>query len=73
MDRPEILHESVLMFRQPVLAILKQAEEGVPVAELCREHGMGRARICREPELNLRIYSMVRLRLSRNNGQNGAE
>ena len=24
-----------------ILAILKQAESGVPVAELCREHGMG--------------------------------
>jgi len=24
-----------------ILAILKQAETGVPVAELCREHGMG--------------------------------
>ena len=23
-----------------ILAILKQAESGVPVAELCREHGM---------------------------------
>ncbi len=26
-----------------ILAILKQAESGVPVAELCREHGMSDA------------------------------
>lgn len=26
-----------------ILAILKQAENGVPVTELCREHGMGSA------------------------------
>lgn len=26
-----------------IMAILKQAEEGVPVAELCREHGMSNA------------------------------
>ena len=26
-----------------ILAILKQAENGVPVPELCREHGMSRA------------------------------
>lgn len=26
-----------------IMAILKQAEEGVPVAELCREHGMSDA------------------------------
>ena len=26
-----------------ILAILKQAEAGVPVAELCREHGMSSA------------------------------
>jgi putative transposase len=26
-----------------ILAILKQAEEGVPVPELCREHGMSSA------------------------------
>ena len=24
-----------------ILAILKQAENGVPIPELCREHGMG--------------------------------
>jgi putative transposase len=27
----------------PILAILRQAEGGVPVAELCREHGMSNA------------------------------
>ena len=26
-----------------IMAILKQAEGGVPVSELCREHGMSRA------------------------------
>jgi len=26
-----------------ILAVLKQAESGVPVAELCREHGIGSA------------------------------
>ena len=26
-----------------ILAILKQAEDGIPVAELCREHGMSDA------------------------------
>lgn len=26
-----------------IMAILKQAEEGIPVAELCREHGMSDA------------------------------
>ena len=25
-----------------ILAILKQAESGVPIPELCREHGMGK-------------------------------
>ena len=27
----------------PIMAILKQAEEGSPVPELCREHGMSSA------------------------------
>lgn len=26
-----------------ILAILKQSEEGIPVADLCREHGMSQA------------------------------
>jgi len=31
-------------YREPqILAILRQAEGGVPVAELCREHGMSNA------------------------------
>ena len=31
-------------FNEPqILAILRQAEGGVPVAELCREHGMSTA------------------------------
>ena len=30
-----------------ILRILKQAENGVPVLELCREHGMSSALFCR--------------------------
>ena len=30
-----------------ILRILKQAENGVPVPELCREHGMSSALFCR--------------------------
>jgi putative transposase len=31
-------------FNEPqILGILKQAESGVPVSELCREHGMSSA------------------------------
>jgi putative transposase len=29
------------------MAILKQAEAGLPIPELCREHGMGRATFCK--------------------------
>ena len=29
-----------------IIAILRQAEGGVPVAELCREHGMINASFC---------------------------
>jgi len=42
------MHEELLMkttrYSEPqILAILRQAEGGVPVAELCREHGMSSA------------------------------
>jgi len=42
------MHEEILMkltkYSEPqILAILRQAEGGVPVAELCREHGMSNA------------------------------
>jgi len=42
------MHEEIQMkmtrYREPqILAILRQAEGGVPVAELCREHGMSNA------------------------------
>jgi len=42
------MHEEILMkmtrYSEPqILAILRQAEGGVPVAELCREHGMSKA------------------------------
>jgi putative transposase len=34
----------IVRFNEPqILGILKQAESGVPVAELCREHGMSSA------------------------------
>ena len=32
-----------------ILAILRQAEGGIPVAELCREHGMSDASFDRAP------------------------
>ena len=42
------MHEEIQMkmtrYSAPqILAILRQAEGGVPVAELCREHGMSTA------------------------------
>jgi putative transposase len=42
------MHEEILMkmtrYSEPqILAILRQAEGGVPVSELCREHGMSNA------------------------------
>ena len=42
------MHEEIQMkmtrYTEPqILAILRQAEGGVPVAELCREHGMSNA------------------------------
>ena len=42
------MHEEIQMkmtrYTAPqILAILRQAEGGVPVAELCREHGMSNA------------------------------
>ncbi len=42
------MHEEIQMkmtrYSEPqILAILRQAEGGVPVAELCREHGMSNA------------------------------
>jgi hypothetical protein len=42
------MHEEIQMkmtrYSEPqILAILRQAEGGVPVAELCREHGMSTA------------------------------
>lgn len=30
-----------------IMAVLKQAEGGVPVSELCREHGMSSASFCK--------------------------
>ena len=42
------MHEEIQMkmtrYSEPqILAILRQAEGGVPVADLCREHGMSNA------------------------------
>jgi putative transposase len=42
------MHEEILMkmtrYSEPqILAILRQAKGGVPVSELCREHGMSNA------------------------------
>jgi putative transposase len=42
------MHEEILMkmtkYSEPkIFAILRQAEGGVPVSELCREHGMSNA------------------------------
>jgi putative transposase len=42
------MHEEILMkmtrYSEPqILEILRQAEGGVPVSELCREHGMSNA------------------------------
>jgi putative transposase len=42
------MHEEIQMkmtrYSEPqILAILRQAEGGVPVSELCREHGMSNA------------------------------
>ena len=42
------MHEEIQMktsrYTEPqILSILRQAEGGVPVAELCREHGMSNA------------------------------
>jgi len=40
-----------------ILAIIKQAESGVPVSELCREHGMSAAPSKRRNSVN---GSMIR-------------
>ena len=45
MTNKEILNEDKQMHRctdAQIIAILRQAEDGVPVAHLCREHGMPR-------------------------------
>jgi len=34
-----------------IISILKQAEAGTPVPELCREHGMSNARVI-PPDIN---------------------
>jgi hypothetical protein len=42
-ETEEVLHEEVTFFGKPDIGILKQAEAGTPVPELCREHGMSSA------------------------------
>ena len=37
------MHEKSRFTDSQILAILKQAENGVPVTELCRQHGMSSA------------------------------
>lgn len=39
----EVLHEEVAFSGSQIISILKQAEFGTPVPELCREHGMSSA------------------------------
>jgi len=39
----EILMKMTRYSEPQILAILRQAESGVPVSELCREHGMSNA------------------------------
>ena len=41
--RAEIQVKTSRYTEPQILAILRQAEGGVPVAELCREHGMSNA------------------------------
>jgi len=41
--REEILMKMTRYSEPKILAILRQAEGGVPVSELCREHGMSNA------------------------------
>jgi putative transposase len=43
MYRTEFLQEKIVFHRWQILSILKQAEAGTPVPELCGEHGMSRA------------------------------
>ena len=43
MAQEEILHEKSRCSDSEMLSILRQAEAGTPVPELCREHGMSSA------------------------------
>ncbi len=37
------MHETVTIYRYQIIAILKQAEAGTPIPEVCREHGISSA------------------------------
>jgi len=54
------MEEEILMKKSKysdaqIMAILKQAENGVPVADLCREHGMSSAGGVRTMRTSLRF------------------
>ena len=38
-----LIQKIIITANGEIMAILKQAENGVPVADLCREHGMSQA------------------------------
>ena len=43
MELKVLLHEDVPFTESQIIAILKQADAGAPIPELCREHGMSSA------------------------------
>ena len=55
------MHEEIQMktsrYTEPqILSILRQAKGGVPVAELCREHGMSNGLCCtNQPEVEFSL------------------
>ena len=43
MEKGKFYDEKITIYRSSNLSILHQAESGVPIASLCREHGMRNA------------------------------